>query len=332
MTPPTHPTHSAPPPHPAPARRECGDHVVLPAERFYWAVVTTRALPGPRRLSSARFRDQCRHLAEPSLPCELERLQVAFAPLGDSTMLACALEHSVIASEAPPPRVIALTPDRVPEEVLGDVESDDRSDGQPITPRPQDLNLLFDRFEPPLVRDARRQTLLTAVVVAALALSVVPIGLERRVGALTTSSQSLKAEEDRLVASILPALPDDSLGAGQSPRVRLLAEWRRLEQTRGADPSDVVLDLDAAAPLAALLERWPSGAHATVQSLSATASSLVIRCEAPTDQAETIVGALLPWDDWRRLQPELTTRQGVATVTSRFTRGAAAPSFGVTDP
>lgn len=332
MTPPTHPTHSAPPPHPTPARRECGDHVVLPAERFYWAVVTTRALPGPRRLSSARFRAQCRHLAEPSLPCELERLQVALAPLGESMVLACALEYAVIAAEAALAGVIALTPDRVPEEVLGDVDGDVGSDGQPTAPRPQDLNLLFDRFEPPLVRGARRQALLTAVAVAALALSVVTMGLERRVGALTTSSQSLKAEEDRLVVSILPTLPDDSLGTGQSPRVRLLAEWRRLEQTRGADPSDVVLDLDAAAPLAALLERWPSGVHASVQSLSATASSLVIRCEAPTDEAETIVGALLPWDDWRRLQPELTTRQGVATVTCRFTRGAAAPSSGAIDP
>lgn len=311
-------------------RDDCGEHVVLPAERFYWAVVETRALPGRCRLDSPRYRAQCRHLAEPSLPCELERLQVALAPLGDSAVLACALEQSVVSTEAHS-GVISLTPDRIPGEIWGGVERGD-AEAQNAPPESWCLNLLHGPFEPPLVRRERRRVWLAAITAAAVVLTMLAFGFERRVAALTSSTQSLQTAEDELIRRVLPAPSEDSVGLGQSPRVRLLAEWRRLEQTRGAEQSDVVIDLDASAPLAALLARWPSGAHATVQSLSATAASLVVRCEAPSDEAETIIGALLPWDDWRRLQPELTTRQGVATVTCRFTRGASGSVTGVPQP
>lgn len=292
-------------------------YIVRPAEQFYWAVIDTSALPSTSGRRARRVRSQCRLLAEWQFPSPIESLQVALVEAAPETVVACAMDRKALTAIAG--SAISLEPDRFPPEVLALLPSS----GEALPRTPDMPNLLEGAFEPAAVRRERAR-FWTALTAAACAVPLlIALGLERRSLARRASIERINQAEAHLLNEAMEvelAAQGESGETGQPLRAQLTAEVRRLERVTVAAPASILQELDVSRPMGALLERWPVAVHATVQSLNVTALSVTVRCELPSSEAETLIEALRPWDSWRRLQPELSAREGTTTLTCRFVR------------
>ena len=169
-------------------------HPRLPAERFFWAMLTPE-LPADalRRTDAAMTRAVLDEAFAPHLPIDFARVAVAYSVLPNGTVLACALPASALEDPALA-GAVTLAPATLPAWL------DHPAD-------PERLNVLTGPHEPRVVTVARRRR--SAVLTAAVAVLAagVGIGFERRAAAalktpLVLSTKTKKAQ--RLTSDFPP--------------------------------------------------------------------------------------------------------------------------------
>ncbi len=280
-------------------------HLRWPADRFYWAILDTASMPATVRSRQARLG----YLFESVLPgVAIEQVQAVYQPLpGDAKrILACGLSKKVLEDEVDQ-SAVTLTPDAGP----GFLE-------EPIDLA--QLNLLTGSFLPQVIRRLRRRWLLHVCLIFTLCGSLLIIGLERRTNLHRHTISDLTAVRDTVIKQVLG--PTTTLpGAGALPgagELRLIAQRRRLEQTRSDDlPISEVGN--ASAILARLLALWPQDLHTQTQSISITSSSITVRLSLPTMvDAQTLANAFTSMNGWRLQQPQSEARRDRVDVTLRF--------------
>ncbi len=277
-------------------------HLRWPAERFYWAILDTSSVP----VTVRSRRERLGYLFESVLPgVAIEQVQTVYQRLpGDGKRtLACGLPKNVLKDDVDP-SAVTLTPDSAPGFL----------DGQVDLAR---LNLLTGSFLPQPVRHLRRRWLLHICLLFTLCAALLIVGLERRSSLHRGTMNDLTAAHDTIIKHVLGSdapLP----GAGALPgtgELRLIAQRRRLEQTR-SDDLPVSSVGNAAAILAQLLALWPQDLHTQTQSISITTSSITVRASVPTmSDAQTLADAFASMNGWRLQQPQSEARRDRVDVT-----------------
>ena len=279
-------------------------HLRWPADCFYWAILDTSSMPVTVRSQ----RERLGYLFESVLPgVAIEQVQTVYQRLpGDAKrILACGLPKRVLEDDVDQ-SALTLTPEVGPsflEEPIGLAQ----------------LNLLTGSFLPQPVRHLRRRRLLNVGLIFTLCATLLIVGFERRTSLHRRTVNDLTATHDTIIKQVLGSnAPPPGAGALPGGELRLIAQRRRLEQTRSDDlPISEVGN--AAAILARLLALWPQDLHTQTQSISITTSSITIRALVPTmADAQRLADAFSSLDQWRLQQPQSEARRDRVDVTLRF--------------
>ena len=278
-------------------------HLRWPAERFYWAILATSSIPVTVR--SRRHRQRLGYLFESVLPgVAIEEVQTVYQRLPGNAkrILACGLAKNVLEDDVDP-SAVTLAPNSAPGFLEGKVEL-------------AGLNLLTDSFLPPVIRGLRRRWRLHVYLILTLCTALLIVGLERRTSLHRGTINDLTAAHDTIVKQLLGS--DTAFAGAGAGELRLIAQRRRLEQTRSDDLP--ISKVGNAGPiLARLLALWPQDLHAQTQSISITSGSITVRASVPTMvDAQRLADAFSTLDQWRLQQPQSEARRDRIDVTLRF--------------
>ena len=284
-----------------------GPHLRWPADRFYWAILDASSMPGRPTVRSRRQHERLGYLFESVLPgVTIEEVQAVYQRLpGDAKrILACGLPKNVLKNDVDA-SAVTLTPESTPGFLEGPVDL-------------ARLNLLTGSFLPQAVRHLRRRWRLHVCLIFTFCAALLIVGLERRTNLHRHWISDLAAAQETIIKQVLgpnTTLPGAGAGAGE---LRLIAQRRRLEQTR-SDDLPVSEVGNAAAILTRLLALWPQDLHAQTQSISITSSSITVRASVPTmADAQTLADAFTSINGWRLQQPQSEVRRDRVDVTLRF--------------
>ncbi|MBT8207359.1 MAG: hypothetical protein KJO18_03715 [Acidimicrobiia bacterium] len=273
----------------------------------YWAVLDGN-LVARRGRGRARRRRQLGFLFESALPLPVDDLHAVFERLPGSPprFVACGIEKSRLRNRTTG-RDSVLTPSGVPTCIATDIGSA----AETLADR---LNLLTGPFEPPSVRRVRRAWLTTFSFLAMVIAVLVVIGAERRTRQRWDVQAQLNDQERHLYESALGPRATGS-ATSQPPALRLVAERRRLERTRGALPGVRQIP-DVAGDLAGLLGQWPRELHARTESLTIMPGQITLTAHvASNEEAHELASALGRLPEWTLGQPRVTTtRDGVRAI------------------
>ncbi len=286
-------------------------HITWPAHRFYWALLDASVLPR-RFFQRGPDSRALGYLFESDLPVPIERVHAVYLPLGDNRFIACGIEHERLTTDLSLREALTLSPDGIPEEVVPEC---------PVGPRP--INLLTGLHEPTLVRRERRRFIGESAVVAALLLLAVVLGAERRIDAWNRAIVEMQAKSQAVYDDLYP--PEISAPSTQPMPLRLVAELRQLERTRGrAAQSSDLEEPQSGHTLAALLQRWPTDQPIMTESISVTPASVTLIGLLPTaPAAQGFVSAFQLPDEWEARQPQISTVSDGVRLTWRLTRRSA---------
>ena len=278
-------------------RQDKNEHVLLPSERFYWAVLDASTLPGRPRNTT-----QLGYLFENYLPVPIENVHAVYARHQSASgrhWIACGMQREDLqkALEGVPPDTVMLGPAEVPEFVGPSIDS-------------RTLNLLTGAFEPRAVRTLRARWLLCITAMIVMCTAVLVFGLERRRLHYEGGSVQLRAARQNIYAMVLgsPALDQSasSTSRGHPPDLRLIAEARQLQQTR-QQPASIVAPTDVSETLAKLLSRWPHELIIETESILITPTALTIRGSAlSTGDVQELADALGKLEGWQLQQPQVS--------------------------
>lgn len=283
-------------------------HIVWPAYRFYWALLDASVLPrglmhrkpDPKGLG---------YLFEAELPVPIDRVHAVYLPMGDRQYLACGVEHEKLDEDESLGGALTLVPDGLPEEVFPQGTVD-----------PQTINLLCGPHEPVPVRRQRRRLIVECAGLAALILLLIVFGAERRIGAWNRATEDVQANRQDVYEDLYP--PATSAPSAQPASLRLLAELRQLERTRGGAAHSIDLEEpQSGRTLAALLEHWPSGKPILTESINVTPASVALVGLLPTAPMaqEFVTGFELP-AQWEARQPQISAVSDGVRLTWRLVR------------
>lgn len=274
-------------------------HVRLQADQFYWAVLDAAVLPSPGRASD----EQLGYLFESVLPLSIDHVQAAYVPIGRQQYLACGMRRDRLQEIAN--GAITLGPAEAPPFITRDVDV-------------ARLNLLTGEFEPPAVARLRRAARLLLIAILITCSALVTIGMELRSSQLRAEADSIRQARSGVLDQVLAN--SDSGPSTQPPELRLLAELRRLRQTRSTPSVDAQLG-DAGAHLVALLAAWPQdrGLHAQTEHVSVTPAAVTLRAVLPTsDHAQRLAEHLRTMEGWHLQQPQVTGSRESVQASLRF--------------
>lgn len=289
-----------------------GQHLRWPAERFYWSEIDAKVLgrsPDARRLL---------HLMEPDLPVPFETVHAAFVPMGGGRYVGCAVERSVLEREVPA-EALSLQPDGPPPCVSADVDC-------------SQLELLTGRYEPKQLSRVRRRAIGIVGVAAVLCLSLLLVGVERRIAVQRSTVSDLELARRQV---LVEALGPSAMNANAD--LVLASELNRLRVTRGARlnmqgasiasaiadprPTDVT---PIAARLAAV---WPRDLSVMAQTISIAPDAATVSATVQsTSEAQQLADALAALGDdgaigrWQLAQPRLESIRGAVNVSIRLER------------
>lgn len=289
-----------------------------PPGRFFWAIVDPSRLGSAGRRAS---REQLGFLFERALPVPIEEVQCAFAALPDGRVVACGvrkreLDAAVASGELA--HAVACGPSTIPEFI-------DTAIGAPLdTAR---LNVLHGAYEPRELGRWRRIARSGIAVGVALSLVALGIGFWQRDASARAAVDAIAARRDALIETALPATGEF---AALPPQLRLTAELRRLEQTRGSPGSaaDAAM-IDASSSLAEVLRLWPKGGRATLDGITVTTDTIDVRGAAgDATEAERVAVALRGLAEWRVPQPQFRTTKDGVSFTLRLERVAGGAAEG----
>lgn len=275
-------------------------HVRWPAERFYWGLLDTSKVKVRATWSRQRLEERLGYLFEGVLPgVAVEDVHAVYEELpGGGRHLACAVPRSVLDEEVVA-EAVTLTPEVVPPFADGQVE-------------PARFNLLCGRYRPRAVRTLERRWILVVLLFAAAASGAVIFGLERRAAAVGKRIAALEAASHQMIQE---ALGFDAMRGSQPPSIRLTAERRRLEQTRGGDQS-VAEVADVTGVVGKLLAAWPADVYVEAESITVTPALITIRGQVPTmADVQKLADSLGSFRGWRVQVPRSEAQRGRVEVT-----------------
>lgn len=288
----------------APAKKQ--QRVVWPAHRFYWAVLDASVVPGG--LLHRRPSDEALgFLFESELPVPIDRIHAVYVPVKRNRFIACGVEHDRILESAELHDALTLGPEAFPSDLRTDLEVDVGS-----------INFLTGRHEPVPVKRERRRLLLESAASVALITAAVAFGAERRIGAWHRATGEMMSARESAFNDLYP--PQSTAPSSQPPALRLVAELRQLERTRGGAAQSVSSDDPQAAQLlASLLERWPSQQPIMTESLSVTPESVtLVGLLATAPAAQDFVSAFDLPDQWEARQPQISAVTNGVRLTWRL--------------
>jgi hypothetical protein len=269
-------------------------HPRLPADRFYWAVLTPDVPASSlRSLNAPMTRAILDEAFASHLPVDLGSIAPAYTRLPDNSVLACALPASAL-DESALAAAITLAPSELPRWLDHDAD-------------PERLNVLTGAYEPRPVTAARRSRSMAVACTAALVALGLIVGFERRATSAREDHNAAMAEIDRLASS--KSAVEIGLSTSQPMLERSFALERELSRLRATRSTSASLGLgDATDPLATLLAAWPRGVNAQVQTLTAAPKQLTMSALLPTlPDAERLAASLGTAPGWDHAQPQITT-------------------------
>lgn len=297
----------------------------MAAESFYWALLDANVVKGAR----IRNTRQLDYLFETVIPLPVEQLQTAYLKLqpardGKLNYVACGMERERIRREldqhGDPPLV--LRPAQVPEFIAAAV-------GEQVAKAELDqLNMLLGELEPKLLRTFRKRWRVQLAVLCGLCAFVITVGMERHAQHASAQAAQWELTRTQLIQQVLPT--GTVASSRQPPELQLLAELRRLRQTRRQPRSELAL-VDVSHDLAILLARWPHpDMHIQTESISITPTAMTIRAVAPQSsniqQLADSVSGLSESSTWRLTQPQISTARDAVQGTIQLRRAASASS------
>lgn len=290
-------------------------HLVWPACRFYWALLDASVLPKRpmRRHPDSRALS---YLFESQLPVSIDRVHAVYLPAEGSRYLACGLEEERLSENADLSDALTLRPDAIPVEIAPECAVDAVS-----------INLLTGSHEPAPVRRERRRLLIELAAAILLNLLAVVLGAERRIDALDQSAAKLAASRQAVFDELYPAR--STAPSSQPESLRLLAELRQLESTRGGvAPATDLEESPSGRTLAALLTRWPAGQPMMTESISVTPEAVTIVGVLPTaSAAQDFVAAFELPSEWEARQSQISAIAGGVRLTWRLARRSPVREF-----
>jgi hypothetical protein len=291
-------------------------HARWPADRFYWAVLDGSVLGGAP-VRGQRRRQRLGYLFEsvlPGIPIESVHAVYERLPGDGERYLACGTTQSELARGVSP-GTVTLAPSSVPAFVAEDVDAGG-------------LNLLVGPFAPRPVRRLRRRQVMVALAGVVLCGASVTVGLERRVSALRREAADVAAAEQQVYELVLGPAAQASIGTSFPPERRLVAELRRLEETR-SDVAPVQETADCTLALAGLLALWPGDVAVRAESVAVEPAAITIQGQVTAmSDAQRLADALEPLAGWTIGQPQSEVTRDVVELTLRLTREPRAPAGG----
>jgi len=285
--------------------------LVLPPERFYWALLDASTLgQGIEHRTANVKRKQLGYLFENALPLPIDRIHATYMKLNPGKSdkqeyLACGMSleqlEAVLAERAG--QALMLIPSKTPDFIF------DQTQG------PVDLlalNLLHGQFEPAALRSLRRRWMAQAAALALICALFAVLALERR-------TADLRRRIDQVQAARLNVYKDvfgESMPHGRQPiELCMTAELRKLRQTRRLPVADAAGE-DSLPILADVLSKWPAGIFMQTETMSITSSALTIRGNVPANpDVQRLADALQGLANWRVQQPQVNaTPQGIQTT------------------
>ena len=280
------------------------DRLRWPPDRFFWAILDVKSLPKRRRAARQQFGYLFENVI-PGLP--IEHVHAQYCKVDSSTLIACGLPAEVLRSSELTD-ALTLTPDSLPQFITHKLG---------VTSLPRELHFLTGAYAPKRLRLlGRRLKLLVASIIVVCACSVV-FGMERRIDHL---QNRLRTIEEHTSHGCLQMVPVGS--SHQPPRLRLVAELRRLEQTRSEVAQNIQPD-NCGPHLASLLRSWPRNVHLLTESVSITPNAISVRGQVPTmADAQGVADAfkLMTRDNgrWEVGQPQTEARKDRVDLTLRI--------------
>jgi len=191
----------------------------------------------------------------------------------------------------------------------------------------QSLNLLVDDYRPQPIRSAQRRLGFQIIFLLILVAAAIVIGLERRTARLVRQASQLQTARLAMYGDVL-----DASNSNQPPEIRLVAELRRLRQTRQQPVGDLQIE-DCTPLLADLLSHWPDDVFMQAESISVTPTTISVRGTAPaSDDVQRFADAVKQFraQSWRLEQPQVNAGRDAVQAHcngqgSRLLRSGGAP-------
>lgn len=288
----------------APAKMR--QHAVWPAHRFYWAVLDASVVP--TGLLHRRPSDEALgFLFESELPVPIDRIHAVYVPVKGSRFIACGIEHDRILESAELRDALTFGPEAFPRDLDTGLDVDVGS-----------IDFLTGRHEPASVKRERRRLVLESAAAIVLITVAVAFGAERRIGAWHRATGEMMSARESAFNDLYP--PQSTAPSSQPLALRLVAELRQLERTRGGAVQSVGSDdPQASQVLARLFERWPSQNSMMTESLSVTPESVTLVGLLPTaPAAQDFVSAFDLPDQWEARQPQISAVTNGVRLTWRL--------------
>jgi hypothetical protein len=284
-------------------------HARWPCDRFYCALLDTSVLPKGTRVSEA----QLGYLFEAELPEPLEAVHAIYRRLAGGRYLALAVPRERLAHHAPELRdAVSLTPETLPHICM---------EGTPTLPAASGMNFLVGALESRPVKTLRRRVVVAGVLAAVLAFALLLAGIERRIAA---ANERGAAAEVAVATRVDHVLPPRSAANPLPPMLRLAAELRTLERTRGVDVSQSGNGGDAVDSLVALLRAWPSDVPVRTETLVVSESSIHAQAQvASNEKADQLSRSLAQLAGWSMDFPRVDAVGGTVRVALGWKRPAA---------
>ena len=183
------------------------------------------------------------------------------------------------------------------------------------------LNVLVGEFTPEVCARRRRRLLWQATGLATACVALLVVGLERRCAVYESQQDEAGAATSQLYER---ALGYKSTGATLPPALQLRPSSACFGKTRVESPSTAPLR-DAALALSQLCALWPRDAHAEVDSLQVTVSSLHVQGEVPANEdAQALASALANIPGFRAEIPSVHGSEAGVRFTLQWTADAKA--------
>ena len=286
-------------------------HARWPCECFYFAVLDTSLLPKGTRVTD----EQLGYLFEAELPEPIESLHAIYRRIEGAKYLACGVSTERIANARDAlADAVSLTPQTLPpymwKETLGFRGA-------------ETLNLLGGAFEPATIRRLRRRVAMVGLAAVVLAFSTLLLGIERRIEVANDRARSAEVAIARRVDLVLPPA---SAANPLPPLLRLAAELRTLERTRGVDLGRSGDSGDAVDSLVSLLRAWPTDLPSRTETLVVSESSLHAQTQvASNDRADQLARSLSQLPGWSMDFPRVDAAKDNVRVALSWKRSSAKP-------
>ncbi len=280
-----------------------------PADQFYWAILDHSVLP--RSLRNAP--EQLGFLFEARLPVPIDSIHAVYIPIDERRILAAGVPTEAL-EQADSRNAVTLVPTNLPSWLKEDAGALD----------PASLNLLIGRWTPPTIRRGRRRLMGWAAAILVGCVGLLTLGFERQRAAYVSATTQVRLAEMDVYADVLGESVRSTENPSFPPEQRIIAEHRRLMQTR-TGPVEAQSDrIDAALLLTAILERWPTDQFIETETISVTNSAVTLVLRVPgLEDVQPIADALRDLPGWQVTQPQTFARETHVDLTLRFTRKGA---------